>query len=174
MGNYREGRWKKTIRRRPPLPLVRCGEIPDPSSSLHSSCLDRGRLRTGVRHCTWKRLRSARRAHPKTSSTTRASADVTKNIDPGWIMTRGHFSTLNIDPRVLFQCWKLRPKDVKFIPGVIFQRLDIFFLKLLKTSTHGKLTLLKIDPSYKIFFFTNLSVKFDLWDWSLFTVMLQI
>lgn len=56
---------------------------------------------------------------------------VTKNIDPAGcnrLVTRGSFSTLNIDPRMLFLRWKLRPKVVKFIPGVIFNGLVIFFL----------------------------------------------
>lgn len=54
---------------------------------------------------------------------------VTENVNLGWKMTRGHFSTL-----------KIGTKTVNFIPGVIFQRYEIFFLN------SDDLYTLEIDP----------------------------
>ena len=62
------------------------------------------------------------------------------NIDPSWKLTRGSFFNVEYWTGVIFQRWILRPKVVEFIPGVIFQQLDNFFL------TPDDVNKLKIDP----------------------------
>lgn len=72
------------------------------------------------------------------------NSGIKKNINPGWKMTRMYFSNVEYWPGGIFYHWKLRPKVVKFIHGVIFQRFekDLFL-------NSNDLDKLNIDPVEK-------------------------